>query len=535
MREALRKLGLNNRYRFEAVFSRFATTQEHIEGKEAILLLDVKRGNKLVANHLWLCRIQEFKKLNLKEGDIVSFTARINMYRRFKNQRKLIDFGLSNPMHVYKVNKEEITMTENTNLVTKVYVTNKFKLEVNLDLQEREFWLSQEELSLIFDTPSKTIYRILLEIEKSVKSTLQTPKMRIMKNGRKVNAYSSYFFKELNKRFANEISRDFENWVKLIFQTEELNSYEIVTFNQDNLSLDIRISPDHETVWMNQDEIAELFGTVRTNITTHINNIFEQSELEKVSVRQFFLQTGNDGKQYEVEYYNLDMILSIGYRVNSKRGIAFRKWANQILKDYLIKGYALNEKRLTSLGKTVEIQNKMLASSLGVDYQELSNVIGEYTRALNLLDDYDHQELVKPSGNKTTYQLTYEDARNIINKMEFNKTSDLFGREKEEGKLEGILAVVHQFVFGQEVYPSLEEKAAHLLYFLVKDHPFYDGCKRIAATLFLEFLNRNGALVKNGQLTISNDALVAITLLTAESNPDEMEIIVSVIMNLLVH
>ena len=534
MREALRKLGLNNRYRFEAIFIRFATKGEQIQGKETILLLDVKKGDKFVADHLWLCGIQEFKKLDLKEGDLISFTARITMYKRFKNQRKKLDYGLNNPMHVYKVNKEVNNMTEKTNLVTKTYVTNKFKLEVKVDLGEKDFWLTKEQLITIFDTPPRTLNRHLSEIEKGTITNLRTSKMAITKNGRKVNAYSSLFFNALNEKYSNETSRNFIDWVNKIFETDILNSYEIVTFNQDNLSLDIRISPDHETVWMNQDEIAELFGTTQQNISNHILNILEQGELEKVSVHKFFLLTGQDGKEYDVEYYNLDMVLSIGYRVNSKRGIAFRKWANQILKDYLIKGYAINEKKLTSLGKTVEIQNKMLASSLNVDYQELSNVISEYTRALNLLDDYDHQELSKPKGNKTTYQLTYEDARNIIDKMEFNKTSDLFGREKEEGKLEGILAVVHQNIFGQEVYPSLEDKAAHLLYFLVKDHPFYDGCKRIAATLFLEFLNRNGALVKNGKLTISNDALVAITLLTAESDPKEMDVIVSVIMNLLV-
>lgn len=273
----------------------------------------------------------------------------------------------------------------------------------------------------------------------------------------------------------------------------------------------------------------------RENITIHIGNIFDQGELEKVSTYKFFLHIGQNGKKYPVEHYNLDMILAIGYRVNSKQGIAFRKWANKILKDYLIKGYAINEKRLSSLGKTINIQNKMLASVMEIDFTELSNVIKEYTKALDLLDDYDHQNLEKPKGNETTYILTYEDARKIIDSMKFNLSSTIFGVEKEEGKLEGILAAVYQDVFGQEVYPSLEDKAAHLLYFLVKDHPFYDGCKRIAATLFLEFLNKNNALVRNGHLTISNDALAALTLLTAESNPEEIETIVAVIMNILVN
>ena len=172
--------------------------------------------------------------------------------------------------------------------------------------------------------------------------------------------------------------------------------------------------------------------------------------------------------------------------------------------------------------------------TMDVDYQELSSVISEYTRALDLLDDYDHQQLSKPKGSETIYRLTYEDAIDVISSMKYGQTSTIFGVEKEEGKLNGILEAVYMNVFGQEAYPSLEDKAAHLLYFLVKDHPFYDGCKRIAATLFLEFLNRNHALIKNGHLIISNDALTAITLLTAVSNPDEMETIVSVIENILV-
>lgn len=185
------------------------------------------------------------------------------------------------------------------------------------------------------------------------------------------------------------------------------------------------------------------------------------------------------------------------------------------------------------LNKTIEVQNKMLASSLNIDQETLVNVIEKYTKALDLLDNYDHQCLIKPKGKETIYELTYSDCRAIIDSMKFKNTSSVFGVEKENGKLEGILAAVYQNVFGQEVYPSLEEKAAHLLYFLVKDHPFADGCKRIAATLFLEFLNRNHALIKNGKIIISNDTLVAITILTAESNPEEKEVIIKLIMNFL--
>ena len=224
---------------------------------------------------------------------------------------------------------------------------------------------------------------------------------------------------------------------------------------------------------------------------------------------------------------------SVGYRVKSRRGILFRRWANKVLKDYLIKGYAINQKRLDALNKTIEIQTRMLSSCLDIDKEELSKVINEYTKALDLLDNYDHQTLNKPKGSFGDYVLTYKEARRIIRLMKFNETSTVFGLEKEKGKLNGILEQVYQNVFGQELYPSIEEKAAHLLYFLVKDHPFADGCKRIAATLFINFLFKNNYLYRNGKHIISNEALVAITILTAESNPNEMDVIIKLIMNLL--
>ncbi|MBO4285756.1 MAG: virulence RhuM family protein [Bacilli bacterium] len=227
------------------------------------------------------------------------------------------------------------------------------------------------------------------------------------------------------------------------------------------------------------------------------------------------------------------MIISVGYRVKSHRGIIFRKWANKVMKDYLIKGYAVNQKRLDNLNKTIDIQNRMLAYSLDMDKDELSKVINEYTRALDLLDSYDHQTLAKPKGTGNAYVMTYQECRDIIDSMKFGDTSDVFGVEKEEGKLNGIIVQIYQHVFGQELYPSIEEKAAHLLYFLVKDHPFADGCKRIAATLFINFLYKNNHLYRNNKQIISNEALVAITILTAESHPDEMDVIVKLIMNLL--
>lgn len=309
-----------------------------------------------------------------------------------------------------------------------------------------------------------------------------------------------------------------------------MDKYQLARFEDNDFVLDVRTDAQNDTVWLTQEEMALLFNSDRTRITRHINNILKDGELEeKSNVRK----THFPHSDRPVKMYNLDVIISVGYRVKSNRGILFRKWANKVLKDYLIQGYAVNQKRLDNLGKVIDIQNRMLAYSLNIDKEELTKVINEYTRALDLLDSYDHQTLTKPKGNKSDYVMTYQEARSIIDSMKFNDMSQVFGVEKEQGKLNGIISQVYQNVFGQELYPSIEEKAAHLLYFLVKDHPFADGCKRIAATLFINFLYKSGHLYRNNKQIISNEALVAITILTAESNPNEMEIIVKLITNLL--
>ena len=317
-----------------------------------------------------------------------------------------------------------------------------------------------------------------------------------------------------------------------------MEKYDVVKFVDNDFELDVRTDKVNDTVWLNTEEISLLFGRDYKTIRKHINNALKEELDEKVVVAKFANTTKHGTiesktQTHEVDYYNLDMIISVGYRVKSQRGIIFRKWANKVLKEYLIQGYSINNKRLEKLNKVIDIQNKMLASALNIDSYELTEVIKTYTNALDLLDDYDHQRLIKPKGNETIYKIEYDEARRIIDSMKFKNDSNLFGVEKEEGKLNGILEAVYQNVFDTELYPTLEDKAAHLLYFLVKDHPFTDGCKRIAATLFLEFLNKNKRLVKNGKLIISNNTLVAITLLTAESKPDEMEIMVNVIMHLL--
>ena len=305
---------------------------------------------------------------------------------------------------------------------------------------------------------------------------------------------------------------------------------EIVLFTDGDVNIEVQINPEQETVWLTQKQMEVLFDVKHATVSEHISNILASGELDETSVG--FSDRSTGGRKPPI--YNLDMILSVGYRVNSKRGIAFRKWANNVLEQFILQGYAINEKRLEALQRTINIQTKMLACTLEVDEAEVLKAVSLYTNALMLLDQYDHQSLKKPTGSKAIYRITYEDCRNMVNAMEDSFHSDVFGIEKEKGKVEGILAAVYQNVFGGDVYPSLEEKAANLLYFMIKDHPYADGCKRIAASLFLEFLARNNILYKANQKRVSDGALVAITLMIAESDPKEKDIMVNLVMNLLI-
>ena len=309
---------------------------------------------------------------------------------------------------------------------------------------------------------------------------------------------------------------------------------EIVLFETKDKEIKLNVQIENDTAWLSRNQMADLFGRDVKTIGKHIANALKEeldgSTVAKIATVQ---KEGSRTVEREIEHYNLDMVLSVGYRVKSKRGVEFRRWANGVLKDYIIRGYAVNEKRLTALQKTVEIQSRMIANTLNAEQDDVLKAVNLYTSALSLLDQYDHQSLEKPTGAAPVYRLTYEDCRKMINHMEDTFKSDVFGVEKEKGKVEGILAAVYQDVFGGEVYPSLEEKAANLLYFMIKDHPFADGCKRIAASLFLEFLNRNNALFRNGQKVISDGALVAITLMIAESDPKEKDIMTAMVMNLL--
>lgn len=310
----------------------------------------------------------------------------------------------------------------------------------------------------------------------------------------------------------------------------------VVLFSDNDINLEVNISPDEDTVWLSLEQISELFQKNKSTISRHIKNIFQEEELDENSTVANFATVQTEGSRQikrNIAYYNLDVIISVGYRVKSPRGVVFRKWATNILRQYLKDGYALNEKRLQILNRTVQIQSDIIAGIAGIDSADVLKVIQEYSRALELLDAYDHQTITMPEGSQCTYRLQYDECMHIISEMEFSKTSAIFGLEKEPGKLEGILAAIYQSAFGNEAYPTLEEKAANLLYFLVKDHPFNDGCKRIAAALFLHFLNQNNALYRDDKKIISDSALVAITLMVAESRPEEKDIMIQVIINFL--
>ena len=308
---------------------------------------------------------------------------------------------------------------------------------------------------------------------------------------------------------------------------------EIIIFENQKVKLEVNVKD--ETVWLTQKQMAQLFGKDRRTIGRHIQNIYKDEELLELEVCSFFEHTADDGKKYQVQYYNLDMIISIGYRVNSKEGIAFRKWANQILKDYMIKGYTVNQKRLDYLEKTVkliEIANRADERLTGEDAKDVIKVIGEYTKSLNLLDDYDHRKINKIKGTLDNRVVKYKDCLEVIKKLRFSDESTIFGVERQHG-LESIINDIYLTFDGKDVYSSIEEKACNFLYTLVKNHPFIDGNKRIAATLFIYFLNYYDLLYKDNKQVIDNNTLAAMTLLIAESNPKEKEILIDLTMNFL--
>ncbi|CDB28969.1 fic/DOC domain protein [Firmicutes bacterium CAG:582] len=306
---------------------------------------------------------------------------------------------------------------------------------------------------------------------------------------------------------------------------------EIILFENQNVKLEVNMKD--ETVWLSLEQMAKLFDRDKSVISRHIKNILEE-ELDDAVVANF-ATTAKDGKKYQIDYYNLDMIISVGYRVKSKNGIIFRKWANKILKDYLLQGYALNKKRLEYLEKTIkliDIANRIDEGLENKDAKEILKVIGNYSKALDLLDDYDHRTLVKPKGNDSKKRIKYDDCLDIISKLKFNEKSDIFAIEKDRG-LEAIIGDIYLTFDGNDVYKSVEEKASNFLYMIVKNHVFVDGNKRIAATMFIYFLNFYDILYKDGKQVIDNNALASLTLMIAESNPKEKEVIIDLIMNFL--
>lgn len=311
---------------------------------------------------------------------------------------------------------------------------------------------------------------------------------------------------------------------------------EIVLFENQDGKLEVNMKD--ETVWLSQQQMALLFNSSRTNIIEHINNIYSEEELDKVSTCQNFRQVQKEGKRNiarNIPFYNLDMIISVGYRVKSKNGIVFRKWANKIIKDYLIKGYAVNNKRLEYLEKTIkllDIAGRIDGELSANEAQSIIKVINKYSNALNLLDKYDYKKVSKPKGTKNNKKITYEECINIINTLRFNNYSDLFALERNNG-LKGIIDDIYSTFDGSDLYSTVEEKAANMLYLVTKNHVFIDGNKRIAATLFIYFLNYYGLLYNEKGMVIDNNTLVAVTILIAQSDPKEKEVLVDLVMNFL--
>ena len=313
--------------------------------------------------------------------------------------------------------------------------------------------------------------------------------------------------------------------------TKEKN--EIVLFETEDKSISLPVEIKNEMVWLNRNQMAELFDRDIKTIGKHINNALNEELDNKAEVVAKFATTTKHGsiegktQTHMTEYYNLDVIISVGYRVKSNRGVEFRRWANSVLKQYILQGYAVNQKRIRQLGEVIRIMKR---TENELDSRQVLSVIEKYNEALNLLDAYDHQSISRPKGNSAIHVLTYEECINVIRNMRFGDESDLFGREKDES-FKGSIGNIYQTFGGRDVYESLEEKAANLLYFVTKNHSFYDGNKRIAATMFLYFLDKNEALFYDGKKRVEDSALVALTIMIAESRPEEKEMMISVVMN----
>lgn len=326
-----------------------------------------------------------------------------------------------------------------------------------------------------------------------------------------------------------------------------MNNSAIEIFKSDDGKTQVQVSLANETVWLSQKQMAQLFEKDSDTIGLHLKNIYNSKELEEISTSEEFSVVQKEGKRNvtrTIKCYNLDAIISVGYRVNSMRGTQFRIWANNILKDYLIKGYSLNEKKLIHQNEQLkELQESIKILGNVLRYKQLTNdesvgllkIISDYAYALDVLDQYDYQSLkIHATSGKETYQLTYNEAiKQIELAKRFYGNSDLFGNEKDDS-FKSSLATIYQTFDGIDLYPSVEEKAANLLYFITKNHSFTDGNKRIAAFLFLYFMEQNGILYdENGRKRIADNALVALTLMIAVSKPEEKDIMAKVAVNLI--
>ncbi|MBN1112756.1 MAG: virulence protein RhuM/Fic/DOC family protein [Bacteroidales bacterium] len=318
----------------------------------------------------------------------------------------------------------------------------------------------------------------------------------------------------------------------------------IEIYQLDDGVTEINVKLENDSVWLNLNQLVDLFERDKSVISRHINNIFKEKELDKKAVVAKNATTASDGKTYQVDYYNLDVIISVGYRVKSKRGTQFRIWANKILKEYLIKGYSLNQILLEKKTKQLkELQESVKILGNVINYKALSNdesvgllkIISDYAYALDVLDQYDYQTLeIRNTSGKELYQLTYNEAiKQIDSAKKAHGNSELFGREKDDS-FRSSISTIYQTCNGNDLYPSIEEKAANLLYFITKNHSFTDGNKRIAAFLFLYFMERNGILFdENKNKRIADNTLVALTLMIAVSKTDEKDTMVKVIVNLI--
>lgn len=303
-------------------------------------------------------------------------------------------------------------------------------------------------------------------------------------------------------------------------------SGDIIIFESSDHEVHLDVQFGEQTVWLSQEQMSALFGRDVSTISRHIKNALKEGEISSESNLQKVQKSRSDGANV---YYDLDVVISVGYRVKSQRGVEFRRWATDVLRRYIIEGHVANEKRLEQLGQVARIMARIPDS---LETRQVLDIVQSYTLALDLLDDYDHQRLSVPEGDVTTYILDYDECRWVIDGMRFGGESDLFGVEKDES-FKGSIGSIYQSFAGEELYPSLQEKAANLLYFVVKNHSFLDGNKRIAATMFLYFLDRNGALFCGDRKLVDDSTLVAITIMIAESKPEEKDAMIALVMNML--